>query len=387
MNIYYDFGKEIIGPFIYGFILWLKKAIKADNREGGRLFFLARDGFVLEKMYNIVYPEDETNYLYLSRNSVRRALLWKYPEFVDSLRFLTNSYYVPFSEISVYYGVKRETYDSQKEVIGIGWNQDLKFSELKDNESLRMFYELNKSEILKESEVQYNLLVSYLKNADFRGVCNVVDTGWHGTIQHYLTILFDLDVASSDVDVNGYYIGVAPRSDMKLCVNGYMYEKENDSNRKKILSFFGVIEKFLQSFEGSTKGYFLKGKDVVSFSETYEYEDDDNIVAKLRDVQSGIECYVRGVVSGELKFDESESKDNFLRFGMNPTSDEVNMFKFLYNTDGCKSYFVSQKGLFEYESVKEFVHALRNSCWKTGFFKSVFRMPFPYYFLYCLCRK
>ena len=75
-----------------------------------------------------------------------------------------------------------------------------------------------------------------------------------------------------------------------------------------------------------------------------------------------------------------------LRFGMHPTLRETALFSFFYNTDGSKVYFTAQKPLFRFRP-KEFIHALANSPWKTGFMKSAFRLPLPYYTVYRLLRK
>ena len=72
--------------------------------------------------------------------------------------------------------------------------------------------------------------------------------------------------------------------------------------------------------------------------------------------------------------------------GKNPTIKMVKLFSFFYNTDGEKEYYVSQKKLVQYKP-RELMHALSNSVWKTGFLKSVFKIPFPYFYIYRIFRK
>ena len=87
---------------------------------------------------------------------------------------------------------------------------------------------------------------------------------------------------------------------------------------------------------------------------------------------------------------ENQSKIHYamplIKCGKNPSLKNVKLFSFFYNTDGIKEYYVSQKGLFQYKP-KELLHELSNSVWKTGFMKSVFKIPFPYYWVYCLLKK
>lgn len=54
--------------------------------------------------------------------------------------------------------------------------------------------------------------------------------------------------------------------------------------------------------------------------------------------------------------------------------------------DGTKVYYLCQKPIYQY-NLTEFIHAFRNSVWKTGFMKSAFKFPFPYYFIYELIKK
>ena len=60
---------------------------------------------------------------------------------------------------------------------------------------------------------------------------------------------------------------------------------------------------------------------------------------------------------------------------------DIKLFSFFYNTDGVKEYYTSQKGLLKYKP-KELLMALSNSVWKTGFMKSVFKIPLPYFYIY-----
>lgn len=75
-----------------------------------------------------------------------------------------------------------------------------------------------------------------------------------------------------------------------------------------------------------------------------------------------------------------------IKFGKYPSLKDVELFSFFYNTDGIKEYYVSQKGLLEYKP-KELLRALSNSVWKTGFMKSVFKIPFPYFYIYSWIRR
>ena len=75
-----------------------------------------------------------------------------------------------------------------------------------------------------------------------------------------------------------------------------------------------------------------------------------------------------------------------LRFGRKPSLADTKLFSFFYNTDGSKAYYTSQKPLYRYRP-KELIRALSDSPWKTGFMKSAFKVPLPYYTVYRLMKK
>ena len=75
-----------------------------------------------------------------------------------------------------------------------------------------------------------------------------------------------------------------------------------------------------------------------------------------------------------------------VEFGKSPPLWGVKLFSFFYNVDGTKQHFVAQKPLWKYRP-KELLHDLSNSVWKTGFMKSVLKVPFPYFKIYDILRK
>lgn len=72
---------------------------------------------------------------------------------------------------------------------------------------------------------------------------------------------------------------------------------------------------------------------------------------------------------------------SILKFGQYPSKKDTELFRFFYIDDDGKQFFTARKKLHQYK-LKEFMHDLSNSPWKTGFMKSVFVIPFPYYVIY-----
>eukprot|EP00833_Pecoramyces_ruminatium_P011666 jgi/Orpsp1_1/1185698/evm.model.c7180000094875.1 len=65
-NYWYEFGYKYGGPVILGYMQWLDEYLKKDKIL--KALFVARDGYTLEKVFNIIKTSDtSTYYLYLPR--------------------------------------------------------------------------------------------------------------------------------------------------------------------------------------------------------------------------------------------------------------------------------------------------------------------------------
>ena len=379
-KIYYDFGFEKFGPFLFGFMQWLRNEIKENQYE--KILFFSRDGYMMKRANDILQTTKTLpgsfEYVYFSRNSLRHALLWTTKGYKDSLKYMTRTRYMPFSEIAAYYGITRE--ECRAKQIKISWTEDILYEGLQTNRKVSRFFEAFQKEIKEKSHRQYELLIDYLKQLGIEGKkAAVVDIGWHGTMQAYLEEV--LQKAEMEAEIAGYYVGTCQSAKVSGTMKGYIYSKKEDPNRKKLLAFFGVAEKFFQSQEGSAKDYKKQGSNIVPTQEEYEYKDDPETVKKLMALQEGALSYVRSKGNAPTGLEMLP----LIQFGTNPTLQEAKMFSFLYNTDGVKAYFLPQKPIFQYKA-KEFIHALSNSCWKVGFMKFAFKLPFPYYLIYKMLR-
>ena len=66
-------GAELLGPLAVGFAAWLHGQRAAI--PGAKLVFLARDMYLVRQVYQLLYPQEETFYLKVSRQSLLPALL------------------------------------------------------------------------------------------------------------------------------------------------------------------------------------------------------------------------------------------------------------------------------------------------------------------------
>lgn len=73
-DYYYNIGYETLGPLLYGYNKWLNSKIKENEIK--KIFFLARDGKIIQKSYKIMYKE-EFKYIYASRRALSVPMIWK----------------------------------------------------------------------------------------------------------------------------------------------------------------------------------------------------------------------------------------------------------------------------------------------------------------------
>ena len=66
-------GFSVLGPLAVAFCQWLHDRRAAN--PGARLFFLARDMYLMRAVYAALYPQEETAYLQVSRRSLASAFL------------------------------------------------------------------------------------------------------------------------------------------------------------------------------------------------------------------------------------------------------------------------------------------------------------------------
>lgn len=384
---YEEFGYKIFGPFLYGFTQWLRSRIEANGDQN--VFFFSRDGYLMQKAY-LLFDEKKSlgkknSYVYFSRNSLRRALLWRCRSYEESLTYLSKERFTDMAKIASYYGLTHDQLIPLMSELHLKWNEGLLFDRLPDNQKVKKVYETFINQINELSYNQYKTVIGYLRQIGLNGNCAIVDIGWNGTMQYYLDKL--IEIGEINAKVNGYYVGMSRTVPIKEKAEGFIFSSGNFKYRKSVTCFLGVFEKFLQSLEGSTDSYLVKDSAIIPSLKPYEYEGDNYIQSVIRDLQDGALNYIKNGIKKNLSFScVDDSCSALIRFGKTPSYAETQMFGFFYITDGEKQYFIPQKPLYKYRP-KEFVIDLSNSIWKTGFMKAAFRIPFPYYWIYNLMRR
>lgn len=383
---YYNFGFGYFGPFLYGFTRWLSDRLKEEGLTN--VFFFSRDGYMMQKAFELLEPDfPQTKYVYFSRKSLRQSLLWQCEGFRESLQYLTYENFISVGRLLDYYGFGEAERASIARELSLDLTEDLPWATLSENKTAEGIYSALEDRIRAVSRDQYDLLDGYLTSIGMTGRVAIVDIGWIGSMQYALEQF--AKASGRDLTVSGFYVGMNPENPVSGKTDGYLYTKEDLTLRKSLLCFFGGLEKLFQSLEGSTDGYERQGGQVVPVLAAYEYENDEEVKACIRTWQQGaldFVAYAAGSASAGKIRDLRSFAGPLVEFGKSPPLWGVKLFSFFYNVDGTKQYFVAQKPLWKY-APKELIHDLSNSVWKTGFMKSVLKVPFPYFKIYDLLRK
>lgn len=69
----YQIGYEVFGPLLYGYTCWLINKLEENRIK--KVFFFSRDGYIMQKAFNILKPDFKNSYFYASRRSIVTALL------------------------------------------------------------------------------------------------------------------------------------------------------------------------------------------------------------------------------------------------------------------------------------------------------------------------
>ena len=381
-SYYYNMGYETLGPLLYGFSTWLYQ--NADNKK---VFFLSRDGFVMQKAFNIVTDKKvKSTYFYGSRRALNIPTLWK----DDNLEEMLEKVYVR-DKISVgklfsKWGLVEKDYIDILKKHNVSISDSYTYQDL-FNEKFKSIFNEIKPLIQKSSKKEYELLIKYIKQESFSNNIMLVDIGWYGSMQLSLSkILKDMNIESS---IDGYYFGVNPLSKNydKIKMHGFLFEnKINYDNFIKLCGNTGIFESLFLAPHGSVEKYSENNKKIEPVLYEYEYENtiEDK---KYREIQDGaiqfIKDYKESYLSKLLVIDNKLSFYNIEKLIIYPSLKDVKYFgDFKFLDDGI-SFLAKPKKMIEYlKRPRLLLDETLKCCWSIGLIKRMVKIKFCYYSLY-----
>ena len=362
VNDNFAFGYECLGPLIYGFIKWLKR----NNIEKyDTTFFLAREGKIFLDAYQCIEKNEKQQYLLVSRKSLVQTLLWK-RTLMEKIEMLPLPEYFSIDKLFDYLGIKEPENLKKKNI------KKIKKSDLKKEKTILDFLISKEDEINKFSREQYKLFMELLPQ-NTKSVA-LIDIGWKGTMQHYLTEIFN----DSNIEkIHGFYLGVSCEG-LEVFSNekqsGYLFEGTRKKNvaylENTIFAFSGLLEATLTAQHGSVYSYY---KNQYVQANLY-VQDCNNFI--VEEMQKGALQFVKDAVCSvaikDIELEPTIAADKLVRIGNYPRKRELKNL-------ACVSFFDTEnnrliKKLSWHEMKYGFKINFNNSKWKIGFM----RINFPF---------
>lgn len=263
-NYWNKFGAKNAFPIYFGFAKWLYDLTKEEDN----LFFLARDGYIIKKIYDMFCKMDEntifTNYIYVSRKVLQLPLLGTMPELDKVIRQLTDRTEldgeITLRETLYKVGI-RDMDKAEKYMNAFGF---LNLDEIVSPEKLYMAQNLIvklSGEVRKYFSDKRKLLERYFEQEKVNcwNKLNVMDVGWKGSSQEVIGKILGKDVI-------GYYFGTADTlSRNKFCtMYGWIFDDWNPTTvASEVYRYINMYELLFSAPHGSTIDYKEENEKII----------------------------------------------------------------------------------------------------------------------------
>jgi predicted HAD superfamily hydrolase len=292
-DFWQDFGYRAAGPLLVGFVEWIIERAIAQEFEA--LYFLARDGLIIKKVYDALRPPElnhvAAHYLYASRRAMNFAAISELDE--KALAFIMHSMSV--NEAGLF--LRR---------IGLDWQDHLdaiheaglqdphqKIVSASDFQRLRRLMMLLAEPICDRASKEGAVLRDYLVSSGLRSGRRValIDIGWICT-QHK-SILKILSKAGEEPAITGLYLGTYDGALPLFSHEGYLFRLGQPRQYGELILYsVPVVELLFAAIEGSVSRMErdASGKFVPVRHDEAELTDDHK--SKIRRLQKGAMQFV-----------------------------------------------------------------------------------------------
>ena len=346
-------GFAVLGPLAVAYCQWLHT--QAQRHPGAKIFFLARDMYLMRQVYVLLYPQEQTAYLQISRRSLCPLLLaqgrW------DLLLAALPRQQLTGAQIAAYCGTACPAEWQNK-------SYDLKHTPDAARGLLQVM-----------AAPQSAAAVSaYLAQQNLRAGDILVDIGSGGTTQMLLQA-----VCSSKL--HGCQLSCDDR------LRGRLNEEETavflfDGQPAPLLYWAGqpMLERLLSEDVGATLGY-TQAADAITVRQAPQRP-----TPLLAELQSGILYFAKQWQASflqDLTIPPQTAIAPFLRLVGQPTAGETDLLGGLTVEDGGVYPLAAPRSVGYYLThAKQAKQDLSAARWKIGFLKRLVPLPLPYDRLY-----
>lgn len=391
-DYYQKFGYECFGPLLWGYTHWLIKNLK--EREIKKVYFLSRDGYIIQKAFELVNSDSdiENHYLEVSRRSLRVPILWMDSSFEALLSMLSISEKISLQSFFDCIGLDMDKY---RELITENHlNKDSFFyrKNIRNNINLTNLYRHLQNDIKKNSQTEFSLLQTYLHQMRVEGEFAIVDIGWSGGMQRFLQKT--LNKIGVENHITGFYTGVAPfyirnMKDEKLNLNGYLFDYSHHYKEDERSPFVGLYETLFLEGRGSVKCYRKISDNLITAERyPYEYKTNNNEYLIIKKIQDEALKFIKDIESMEIikyfNFSSDDLFSNLKKVGLNPSWKDIKKLGSIHFFDEGEVTTLGGDHLLSFYLLhpKQLKKDLLSNRWKTAFLKKMLVLPLPYYKIY-----
>jgi len=368
-------GYELLGPLIYGYCAFLHKL---PERKDRKIWMAARDMYLFEKAYRLLYPEDEIEYVYLSRKSLR-------PIYTNAVGDLTKAGEAfPDKEYTLFELIKYMGYNPES-ILQEYKNNTKKYNGRMLGNSSEIRSILRLPQIKEQEATLAKMGYRYLDERGlFREDIILADVGWHGTIQLLLEKI--RETIGDNRRVFGCYIGscegTSSRIGKEYC--NWLFDENDD---RPFMRGIVLFESMILAPHGSTLGYTEgeSGKTQPILGKP------DNVSDIVKQMQNGALRFILEFKSSLLAtYVEVSPKfvcEGFEKLETEPLREELGYIGDLDYENFYQTKIAKPKSIRHYLShLNELKHDFMYAGWRTGFLYRLFLIRLPYAKMYELGR-
>ncbi|WP_204647097.1 HAD family hydrolase [Gemmiger formicilis] len=374
-NPWQSLGYSAIGPLLTSFAIWLR-----ETYGGDRLMFLARDMYLVRRIYRELYG-CEAEYLRVSRRSLCPALLQR-PMNEGGLALLADA--LPRQELTVGQILVYCGFDTSASLHGADLNQriDLRSRPLsaETKEHLLELAALGKATAGAGVRHQADLVRRYLRQNQLKEKPPVlVDIGSGGTTQRILESL-------CGAEMQGAYLACDERLNQSLPqtrARAFLF----DGNPAPLWYWVGqpLLERLISEPCGATVGYERPANTVIPSLEDALPQQG---ILELQQAALEFAHDWKNGSWGTLAPGPDMPLQAYLSLVRTPQLRDIQLLGDLTVEDGGTwSLAAPQPWGIYIKNPRAFVRDFGKSRWKNAFLKRAFRIPLPYAWLYEMLKR
>ena len=297
------YSKKIVGPVMFSYVEWILN--EAQKRKLERIYFLARDGFLLYKIAQRICKERKINidcrYFYCSRQSLRMPSYHIIGDEAFDLLLLGGYHITPRSLLERAMLEPEETDEILSEL-----NVENPLAALSERELMEISAKIRENQRYKDAVTQrsrraYAETIEYFRQEGFFECKNlaIADSGWTGSMQRSIRQL--LQNEGFDGSITGFYFGmyVEPKDEADGDYLTFYFDGKSGAKRKASFNN-NLFECMLSANHPMTVGY--------------ESRDGKTVPVFTKSASEDMISLINAQISGALEFTDGKLKESFESF-------------------------------------------------------------------------